>query len=79
MRRDGLAAFGGVLLIIEADAGQINGCDRREGLAGLDDAIVGAEVAEDVAGDFARGAIGLERRVSGAAGGEVADKAHGGS
>jgi hypothetical protein len=66
-----------VLLVVEPDAQDVRGDHRREGLAGLDDTVGDAEVAVDIAADFASGAVGLDRGVGRAAGGEVAEDAHG--
>ena len=74
--RERAVALGGVLFVVEADAGKIGGDDRGEEFAGGDDAIGEAELAEDIAGDFAGGTVGLQRGVSRASGGEVADDFH---
>jgi len=72
-----LAALGGVAAVVEADGEDVGGDEGREELAGRDGAIGHRKVGEDIAGDFASGAIGLEGGVGGAGGGEVADEAHG--
>jgi hypothetical protein len=74
--RERAVALGGVLFVVEADAGKIGRDDRDEEFAGGDDTISDAELAENVAGDFTSGAVGLQRGVSGASGGEVADDFH---
>ncbi len=71
-----MAAFGGVLPIVEANRENVGRRNGREKFAGNDDAIGQAEVAEKVAGNFARGAVGLERSVGRAGRGEVADEFH---
>jgi len=72
------AAFLSVLPVVEADGEQVGGNERREQFSGCDEPVGDAEVAEDIPGDFAGRAVGLQGRVGGAGGSKVADDAHGG-
>ena len=76
IRRRRQVTLGGVAFVVEADAREEDGHDGGEELAGRDDAVGDTEVAVDIAGDFASGAVGLERGVGGSGGGEVADDFH---
>jgi hypothetical protein len=65
-----------VAFVVEADAREEYGHDGGEELAGRDDAVGDTEVAADIAGDFASRAVGLDRGLTKAGGGEVADDFH---
>jgi hypothetical protein len=61
-----------VAFVVEADAREVDGHDGGEEIAGRDDAIGDTEIA----GDFASRAVGLDRGLTKAGGGEVADDFH---
>src|SRR5579885_1933108 len=71
-----MAPLRGMFTIIQADAEDIGRHDRGEELAGPDRGVGNAVLAEDVAGDFARGAVGLERGVGRTGRSKVTDDFH---